>query len=148
MRRNRKLYLIGIVVALVALVLIVLFVVLPAITPSSPSPAPISVGRLALSSSSPPLGPEIEVTLENTGTSPVTNLSAQLGVPNAPPFDFPNVTRSTPLEPGLSAMSAIVIPQGTVVCGASYSLEIRGIVSSGSTFQLDTSHSLSCAPPT
>src|SRR5579885_1657186 len=49
-----------------------------------------------------PGGPVIELTLKNTGTTPITNLKAILQLSNNYTFDFNNVTPATPLAPDSS----------------------------------------------
>ena len=75
-----------------------------------------------------PGGPEIQMTLKNIGTKPITNLNARLVLNNNYTFNFKYVTESNPLAPGhLTSETQILIGAGYTT-GVSHPLIVAGTV--------------------
>jgi hypothetical protein len=78
----------------------------------------------------------VKLTLRNAGIEPVVSLTATLEVLSVfgTPFDFSldNVTPSSPLQPGKSASSTLVLIGGGFSSNESYPLVINATLQSGS----------------
>jgi hypothetical protein len=75
-----------------------------------------------------PGGPEIQLTLMNTGTKPITNLNVTLVLNNNYTFNFKDVTESSPLAPGHSISNTIILIGAGSTNGISYPLIVVGTV--------------------
>jgi len=95
-----------------------------------------------------PAGPGVILTVENTGSSSIVNLSASLELQYAYVMDFPSVSAASPFAPrqSVSAYGIVIGPAYFVTCGSFYNWTISGTFSSGSNFQIQTSASFYCAP--
>lgn len=74
-----------------------------------------------------PGGPVIQLTLENVGAKPITNIKAVLELDNNYTFDFTNVTSSSPLIPGNYASNATMLIGGGFESEVAYPLAISGM---------------------
>lgn len=74
-----------------------------------------------------PGGPAIELTLKNSGTTPITNLKAMFQLNNNYTFDFNTVTPSNPLAPGDSISDTQILIGAGFRSESSYPLVISGI---------------------
>lgn|SRR5574337_454511 len=74
-----------------------------------------------------PGGPTVQITLKNTGTTPITSLKATLHLQNSYTFNFTNVTPSQPLTAGNSASDSEILIGGGFTTGFPYGLTITGI---------------------
>ncbi|GEM_PF-1544598 len=74
-----------------------------------------------------PGGPIIQLTLENVGAKPITNIKAVLELDNNYTFDFTNVASSSPLIPGSYASNATMLIGGGFESGIAYPLVISGM---------------------
>lgn len=73
-----------------------------------------------------PGGPEIQLTLMNIGTKPVTSLNATLGLNHNYVFNFKDVTESNPLAPGLLASDTEILIGAGSTNGIAYPLTVIG----------------------
>jgi hypothetical protein len=118
-------------------------------TPSTTPPtisSPITVTSFGLSLAFElPAGPGIILVLKNSGISLITRLSASLYIRVGYTLTFPNVSQTSPLEPGQSASASEVLLDGFIVCGQDYQLNITGTTSmDDSGFALQTILPLTC----
>ncbi|MDE1763877.1 MAG: hypothetical protein KGH88_06500 [Thaumarchaeota archaeon] len=74
-----------------------------------------------------PGGPVIQLTLENAGAKPITNIKAMLELYNNYTFDFTNVTSSSPLLPNNYATNATMLVGGGFQTEVAYPLVISGM---------------------
>jgi len=135
----------------VGIVLVVLVIALP--TPwglgafGTPPPA-VSIVSFELNRSLPnPGGPAVTLTVQNTGSSAVSGLSAYL-VPFGRTVMFPAVNADAPLTPrAFATASAIFVGPGPdPACGAVYPWTLSGNLSSGGTFNVTDRATFLCPP--
>lgn len=95
-----------------------------------------------------PGGPAVILSVENTGSSSIVNLSASLQLQYPYVIDFPSVSAASPLEPRQSASAnGIIVGPYSPYCGSVYNWTISGTFSSGSIFEIHTTAPFHCPPP-
>jgi len=117
--------------------------VAPHTSPASASP--VSIVSFQLNQSLTPAGPGVILVLENSGSSPITRLSASLELQSSYMLVFSNVSEVSPLTPGQSTSASGILFGASVTCGSIYPWNISGTFSYGSEFGFQTNASLSCA---
>lgn len=74
-----------------------------------------------------PGGPVIQLTIQNVGTTPITNLNAMLETNHNYTFNFKSITSSTPLISGNSRSDTTMLVGGGFQTESTYSLIISGM---------------------
>lgn len=87
----------------------------------------VSVASIKMIPPYTPGGPIIQLTLENVGTKPITNIKAVLELYNNYTFDFTNVTSFSPLLPNNYASNATMLIGGGFQTEVAYPLVISGM---------------------
>ncbi|HET7336986.1 MAG TPA: hypothetical protein VFJ23_03740, partial [Candidatus Nitrosotalea sp.] len=87
----------------------------------------VSVASIKMIPPYTPGGPIIQLTLENVGARPITNIKAVLELYNNYTFDFTNVTSSTPLTPHNYVSNATMLIGGGFQTKVTYPLVISGM---------------------
>jgi hypothetical protein len=111
-------------------------VISPRAVNGPPPPTLPVVESFRESSLSTPAGPTVTLVLENPGTVSIDGLHAFLVLNQAYEFNFTSVTRASPLGPGQSASSTIIVLGPQIECGLSYSLTMNGTETNGSEFSM------------
>jgi hypothetical protein len=96
-----------------------------------------------------PGGPNVKLTLKNTGTEPVTSLKATLKLARDFEFDFVDVAPSSPLLPGgsVSVTVNLIGPQGNYTNDTSYPLTITLTLKNGDTLTYTKQVQIGSTPP-
>jgi hypothetical protein len=132
--------------------LILLFVLTGAIGCQSRSQNQQPVEVVSLLGPIPPYnpgGPNVKLTLKNTGNEPVTSLKATLKLARDFEFDFADVTPSSLLLPGGSVNVTVNLigPQGSYTNDTSYPLTITLTLKNGNTLTYTKQVQIGSTPP-
>jgi len=105
-----------------------------AVPGSSSSPSPIAVEYFAGGGPPNTAGPTIYLTIENAGGFPIVALSAVVHLNWPYTVQFPNVSASSPLNPGGTSSVSRILFGGGFGCPAIFPVTFQGAFSSGGRF--------------
>ncbi len=126
----------------------------PTITPTPPqtqSPTPIlpvDVVSVSLQQPYNPGGPTINVTLQNTGTSPVVALQATLSLPGRNyTYTFSDVSSNRPLLPNQETTQTATLLDASFNPDQAYQMRISGEQQDGTPFDYNTNVTITTSTP-
>jgi hypothetical protein len=132
--RGMKTQILGIIAGIIILPLVFIFTSCKANSATQTNQQPVEV----VSVQGPlepinPGGPNVEITLENTSSKPITSINATLKLNRDFMFEF-DVSPSKSLLPGKSISSRLILIGGGFSTDTSYPLQIEGTFEGGVTF--------------
>ena len=117
--------------------------------PQSPAPTlPVNVVSVSLQQPCNPGGPTINVTLQNTGTSPIVALQATLFLPGRNyTYTFSDVSPSNPLLPNQETTQTATLLDASFNSNQAYQMRISGEQQDGKPFDYTTNVTIAASTP-